>query len=109
MAASPRCERPRATRQTVLLGLFGLALSCSEVSAVEPAPRYTVTGFGTLSFDPPAQKDGRLQLEASLSPLAAQSAPESTDRFFLTGTLSSTSLVCYYDTIFRDSFDGNGL
>ena len=48
-----------------------------------PAP-----GDSTLSASQPAQEGGR---------------------FSLTALLSTSSLVCYNDTIFRDGFDGTGL
>ncbi len=70
--------------------------------------RFSLAGQGTLSIEEPAKVSGPFELRASLSPSAALPSAQSAGRFALLAALSTTSLVCYNDTIFRDDFDGDG-
>lgn len=58
------------------------------------------------------QANDRFTLKAQLVALAStvsELATQTNARFALNAALSTSSLVCYNDTIFRDSFDGTGL
>ena len=81
----------------------------SSLGLAADSKRFSMSGNGTLSTEQPAQTNDRWQLKASLSPTAVAPAMQADGRFALTGVLSASSLVCYNDTIFRDSFDGTGL
>ena len=58
-----------------------------------------------------AQRDGRFELQATLSPslpAPAIAAPAlQGSGYVLNATASASSLVCYADTVFRDDFDGD--
>ena len=103
-------ERRRAARIACLIAVpAALVLACGSVAATELKSRFKLTATGTLSYEAAALSNGQLQLKASLSPVTSPPALQSTGRFVLTGTLIASSLVCYNDTIFRDSLDGTGL
>lgn len=103
-------ERRRASRTARLIAVpAALLLACGSASAAESKSRFALTATGTLSHEATAQSNGPLQLKASLSPVTPSPALQSSGRFVLAGTLGASSLVCYNDTIFRDSLDGTGL
>ena len=102
---SAKKRAPTIVRLGVLI-LLGPWLHSSVSTA---ADRFSLSGEGTLSIEPPAQTSERLRLAASLSPMAVAPAMHADGRFALTGVLTAASLVCYNDTIFRDDFDGDGL
>jgi hypothetical protein len=94
-------------RCTALIAV--LALSAVHASA-QPA-RFSIAGEGQQAVDAPAQSNDRFALKAQLAgPVDASTAlsTQAGDRFSLTALLSTSSLVCYNDTIFRDGFDGTG-
>ena len=75
------------------------------------AAQFSLIGHLHLSQRAAAQANSRFSLRAGLS---ASSRTTGADvqhgmRFTLFAALTSTSLVCYNDTIFRDDFDGDGL
>jgi len=89
---------------------FGAMLAFAAHAA--PTARFAISAEGSLTLDARAQQSGDVSLKAILSPAyfgvdTAQTLADS--RFTLTAALSSSSLVCYADTIFRDDFDGDGL
>ena len=98
----------KRVRASALLGALILLGPWSHSLAADRS-RFSLSGSGTLSTDPPAQASDRWQLKASFSPAADAPAWQAQGRFVLTGALSASSLACYADTIFRDSFDGTGL
>ena len=103
-------EHRRASRTARLIALAAaLLLACGNAAAVESKSRFALTATATLSHQAAAQSNGQLQLKASLSPVTPSPALQSAGRFVLAGTLGASSLVCYNDTIFRDSLDGAGL
>jgi len=96
--------------------IFVIAVTFASIAAANGTPdaqRFQLAGSGTLRSDQPVQKSGDLQIKAYLSPSDFVHPPSSSvqkgDRFVLSATLATSSLVCYNDTIFRDSFDGTGL
>jgi hypothetical protein len=88
------------------------SLAASATSAAE-TPRFQLVGSGTLQLDQPGQKSGNVLLRAYSTPtgaaFAASQPMQEGGTFSLTALLSTSSLVCYNDTIFRDGFDGTGL
>ena len=64
-------------------------------------------------LDQTVQRGGDMQIKAYLTPTESGSGTSSSvqesGRFSLNALLSTSSLVCYNDTIFRDGFDGTGL
>ena len=95
--------------------IFVIAVTLASTPAANGAPdaqRFQLAGSGTLTLDQPMQKSGDLQIKAYLSPSDFARPPSSSvqkgDRFVLSATLATSSLVCYNDTIFRDGFDGTG-
>jgi hypothetical protein len=84
----------------------------AQALAADSGQRYELTGSGALVLDAPAQGNARFSLKADLSSKQRPSiaaTPLAGGRFVLSALASSNSLVCYNDTIFRDSFDGTGL
>jgi hypothetical protein len=87
-------------------------LALGAVHAVAQTERFAIVGEGTLVIDAPAQTSGRFLLKAQLAPptdVTTLPARQRAERFSLSALLSTSSLVCYNDTIFRDGFDGTGL
>jgi len=87
-------------------------LALGAVHAVAQSERFAIAGEGTLAMDAPAQTSGRFLLKAQLVPptdVRTVLAMQRGERFSLSALLSTSSLVCYNDTIFRDGFDGTGL
>jgi hypothetical protein len=102
--------RRRASRTARLIaGPAALLLAYGNAAATESQSRFALSATATLSHEAAAQSNGRLQLKAFLSPVRSSPTLQSTGRFALVGTLGASSLVCYNDTIFRDSLDGTGL
>ena len=91
--------------------LTALCLVCGFASMPTGAQsRFQLNGTARLSQDAPAQANARYSLRAQLNAPAASSAVvQSGTRYSLFAALSTTSLTCYNDTIFRDDFDGDGL
>lgn len=90
--------------------LAPLTLLRSAASA-QPA-RFDIAGDASLAVSAPVQSVARYALKAQL--VVAESTfatvtEQSDARFALNAALSTSSLVCYNDTIFRDGFDGTGL
>jgi hypothetical protein len=91
------------------------SVACFGASATSASelPRFHLVGSSTLQLDQPVQKSGKVQLKAFLSSSntygASSSVPQLGGGFALFANLAASSLVCYNDTIFRDSFDGTGL
>ena len=85
----------------------------ATATIVEAPPRFQLVGSGTLTFDQPVQKGGDVKIKAHLTrtdaALVTSSPAQEGGRFSLNALLSTSSLVCYNDTIFRDGFDGTGL
>ena len=90
----------------IFVSLAAFATGASEQS------RFQLVGSGTLTLDQPILKSGNVQLKASLTPsdgaISVSQTVQDGGRFSLTALLSTSSLVCYNDTIFRDDFDGDG-
>jgi hypothetical protein len=93
-----------------LVALAAVAMAWAvAASAAEPGLR--VSGSAVARSDAVVQRNGRFELQATLS----NAAPASTvtvqhdRRFELTALLTATAQACYDDTIFRDAFDGTGL
>jgi hypothetical protein len=78
--------------------------------AAQPA-RFAIFGDAQLATDARVQTGGRFELEAQFTAadVPAALAVQTAGRFTMNAVLSTSSLVCYNDTIFRDSFDGTGL
>ena len=96
--------------------IFVVAVTFASIAAANGTPnaqRFQLAGSGTLRLDQSVQKSGDLQIKAYMSPSDFARPPSSSvhkgGRFALSATLATSSLVCYSDTIFRDSFDGTGL
>jgi hypothetical protein len=89
-----------------------VSFAASATTASDP-PRFQLAGSGTLQLDPLVQKSGNVQLKAYLTPndaaISASLPAQEGGKFSLAALLSTSSLVCYNDTIFRDGFDGTGL
>ena len=90
-----------------LLIVLGFAMPAATADAA--LPRFQFTGSGILMLDEPMQNSGNLQLKGHLTPALAAATTQQAGQFALSALLSPSSLVCYNDTIFRDSFDGTGL
>ena len=106
------CMRMRSLTGLWLL-VCGVALCApSAVSATSASQQFQLVGSGTLNLDQPVQSSDSVRLKATLTPkdasLAAASLVQADGRFALTANLAASSLICYNDTIFRDSFDGTG-
>jgi len=96
--------------------IFVIAVTFASIAAANGTPdaqRFQLAGSGTLTLDQPVQKSADLRIKAYLSPGDFARSPSSSvlkgGRFALSATLATSSLVCFNDTIFRDSFDGTGL
>lgn len=90
------------------LAILAIALLlCGSAGAAQ----FSMTGEARLSQPETVQANSRFSLQAGLSasPRAANAVVQSSLRFALFAALTSTSLACYNDTIFRDDFDGDGL
>lgn len=96
-----------------LVLIAGLTTATAPAASANGAPRFRLSGSGSLTQEVPAQDNGRFAIKAALDQHAGQPAraPEAltSARFALSAVASSNSLVCYDDTIFRDGFDGTGL
>jgi hypothetical protein len=71
----------------------------------------SIADEGSLARNALTQSDGRFALKARLTTQAdarAVLSEQTSDRFSLIALLSSSSLICYNDTIFLDDFDGDG-
>lgn len=119
LSALPRSPRNRVRVRSLTVHVFSLLVSAtlcaSSVASATSAPdpqRFQLLGSGTLNLDQPVQRSKSVQLKATLTPtdatLAAAPPVQVGGRFALTASLTTASLVCYNDTIFRDSFDGTG-
>ena len=123
LSAVPRTSAPRycarvrpfATRGFWLI-VGGVATFAPFAAAATSGPglqQYQLAGSGTLTLDQPTLKSTNVQIKAYLTPrdsaLSASPPAQEGGRFSLTALLSTSSLVCYNDTIFRDGFDGTGL
>ena len=88
-----------------------LFLACGFASMPTGAQsRFQLNGTAHLSQDAPAQTNARYALRAQLSaPTSNRAVVQSGARYSLFAALSTASLACYNDTIFRDGFDGDGL
>lgn len=74
------------------------------------AAQFSLSGTARLSQDASAQTNSRYSLRAQLTaPPKSSVAAQSGARYTLFAALTTTSLACYNDTIFRDDFDGDGL
>ena len=74
------------------------------------AAQFSLSGTAHLSQDAPAQTNARYSLRAQLNaPAMSSTVLQSGARYSLLAALSTASLTCYNDTIFRDDFDGDGL
>jgi hypothetical protein len=84
-----------------------IAVSANETADMQ---RFHLVGSGSLTLDQPVQKSGNFQIKADLTPSDFAGPPSSSGqksgRYALSATLATSSLICYSDTIFRDSFDG---
>jgi hypothetical protein len=97
--------------------LFGAAFFTFSAAASESnesvAPRFRIEGSGTITMDQPVQQGANMQLRATVAPADAGEVAASNvaqgSRFTVNAILSTASLACYNDTIFRDGFDGTGL
>jgi hypothetical protein len=98
----PVAQRCGLTIVTVLVAATSLAVSAQS-------PRFALSGDARLATDTPVQTGGRFVLKAQLAAGAtAVPEPQTDGRFALHALLTTSSLVCYNDTIFRDSFDASG-
>ena len=111
-AASSR--RTRGLRAAALVAGTILAAAATGAAAADPAPaagRFRLSGSASVLVTPPPQRAGPIELRASLSAGAGAGGvrAQSGGSFELLATLTTSSLACYYDTIFRDAFEGSGL
>ena len=101
---------------------FGLAIALMCVSIhsndcqgaeADATPSFRISGSGTLSVDARMHASGVLTLKAtptmSNHDAFASLHNHTGDSFVMSGQLAAASAACYYDTIFRDDFDGDGL
>ncbi len=101
-------------RSTLLARPLGLLIAGAIGVASAPAAEDTTShqfsggGHGTLTRDRPIQSGDRFSLRAYLGDAIGTAHVQSGGTFALTASVSSTSGVCYNDTIFRDDFDGDG-
>ena len=122
LSARPRANVSRYRMQIrsgsmhVCWMIFVIAVTFASIAAANGTPdaqHFQLAGSSTLTLDQPAQKSRDLQIKAYMSPSDFErplsSSIQKGDRFVLSATLGTASLVCYNDTIFRDSFDGTGL
>jgi len=116
-AGVPRyCNNYRRISVSGFWLLVGGAATCilSAASATTaPDPHhFQLVGSGSLNLDQPVQKGESVLLKAILTPtnaaFTASTLVQEGGRFAMTASLATESLVCYNDTIFRDSFDGTG-
>lgn len=102
--------------------LFGLVVALICVSThpndcqgaeADAAPSFRISGTGTLSVDARMHASGVLTLKATPTTSShdafASLHNHTGDSFVMSGQLAAASAACYYDTIFRDDFDGDGL
>jgi len=85
---------------------------CAHAGAVEAGQRFQLSGYGTISANPPPQKSMDFQLKAYLTPkdaaIAALPPLQEGGGFALIARATTPALVCYNDTIFRNDYDGDG-
>jgi hypothetical protein len=81
----------------------------SHASDAAQEERFQLSGVGTLRQDAPVHRGGDFKMKASLDTSnAALRMVQEGGGFSLIAQVSSASMVCYSDTIFRDDFDGDG-
>lgn len=86
----------------VLLSLLAVpALAAGS----QPAPRFQLSGSGSVSAAAAAQSAGDLHLRATLSPVNAAPLVQTGVAYTLSGNLAVVPLVCFNDTIFRNGFE----
>ena len=94
----------------VLLGCTNAAAFAADSTSIQTLQLTTTAA--TLRGDLPVQKSATFALRATLTPadaaLAAGPPLQEGASFSLTAALTTSTAVCYYDTIFRDDFDGDG-
>ena len=97
---------------TTALTAIALALAAASASAAAGGQRFQLYGHGTLTVEQPAQTSANMQLKAYLTPedaaIAALPPLQEGGGFALIASVTTTALVCYADTIFRDDFDADG-
>ena len=100
------CDTRSRTQATIGLALLAGFLSTSL--AANP-PRFELSGSGSLDGTSETSHGHAMEIAAVLT-LAdpAQRTTRAGARFDMSAALSSRSIVCYDDTIFRDDFDGDG-
>jgi hypothetical protein len=100
-----------ARLMSCLMGLLTVLTSVVSAASAQSA-RFDIAGGASIVADATVQNDARYALKAQLVVAESTSAAVTTQsdaRFALNAVLSTSSLVCYNDTIFRDGFDGTGL
>jgi len=99
-----------AARRTALAAVAAAvaASAIARESTALPSP-YALAGSGALAVPAVPQAAGRFVLRAGVESTGTASLQQAGGRFALAATASASSLVCYNDTLFRDSFDGSGL
>ena len=105
----------RAACRSIVVATFAtFAAICANASFTKEAVsehRFQLSGSGSLALDAPVLQNETTRLKAALSPRNAaigRRAIQSGSGFSLDAALTTSSLVCYSDTIFRDDFDGDG-
>jgi hypothetical protein len=85
-------------------------LSAATSLYAQPA-RFAIVGDASLAADTVEQRSERFTLKAHLTAPSSSTSEgtQANSRFTLDAALSTSSMVCYNDTIFRDGFDGTGL
>ena len=108
---SPSAFRHASRARVVAVAFVLIAANAAFAAESTVQHRFDLHGTGVLKPAVSAQRNGSLQLKATLSPAGAGNAApamQSGGGFQMTAILITSSLVCYNDTIFRDDFDGDG-
>ena len=104
--------RSRRKRGFAVLAAFAAIEAHAAVAAEIARPdRYELSGSATLTVAPRIPQSGAIRIHATLDPVSAtdpSTVAQAGGPFRLAASLSTLSLTCYNDTIFRDDFDGDG-
>lgn len=102
----------RATGAITALALAFAAITDAVTNPADAAPQFELRVDASRSREVQLQRGGRFELQAEMSVELRQPsvapAPLAGGGYVLDAIASTSSLVCYNDTIFRDDFDGDG-
>lgn len=102
----------RAAGAITALALAFAAVTDAGINPADAAAQFELRVDASRSREVQLQRGGRFELQAEMSVELQQPsvapAPLAGGAYILDAVASTSSLVCYNDTIFRDDFDGDG-